>query len=438
MALSGDRIYVGFGFGPIQTGLFLYEAFKSGNFSRLIVIDVNTDLVSATRRAGGNVNINVAHADHLEVCKLTGITILNPAHPNDRKIIIDHVANSAEIGTAVPSVKHYSNETPGSIHRLLAQGFIQKANQGGPTCVVYAAENQINAAEILKREVDTQMPCDLPDKYPVQYLNTVIGKMGQTVNLSQHDSPHKLAPQVVDYPQAILVEAFNQIMISKITNRHSFSRGINVFQEKSDLKPFEELKLYGHNAVHAALGYLAVCLGVETISQLRNVPGLMAFVRSIFIDEIGVGLCRKFHQADFLFTKDGFNNYAEDLLRRMVNPLLMDSVSRITRDVNRKLGWEDRLIGTMRLCLEQGVEPNNFALAVAAAFYQASDRKMEHVPTILKQYREEWLRQTINPSSVDTVCEHINHGIDQLFQWQNSAFSPHKLISIAKVKRTVV
>ena len=46
MALTGTRTYVGFGFGAIQAGLFLYEAYRSGNFARLVVAEVLPDLVA--------------------------------------------------------------------------------------------------------------------------------------------------------------------------------------------------------------------------------------------------------------------------------------------------------------------------------------------------------------------------------------------------------
>jgi len=49
-----------------------------------------------------------------------------------------------------------------------------------------------------------------------------------------------------------LVEAFNRILISKTSfgdtlATRGFHRGIEVFEEKPDLLPFEEAKLYGHN-----------------------------------------------------------------------------------------------------------------------------------------------------------------------------------------------
>ena len=52
---------------------------------------------------------------------------------------------------------------------------------------------------------------------------------------------------------------------------------------------------------------------------------------------------------------------------RMVNPCLRDRVDRITRDPRRKLGWDDRLIGTMRRVLEAGIEPERYARGAKAA-----------------------------------------------------------------------
>jgi len=65
--------FVGFGFGPIQAGLFLYEAARSGNFGRLVVAEVNPALVQDVRNNGGTVSINIAHQDRLETAKISGI-----------------------------------------------------------------------------------------------------------------------------------------------------------------------------------------------------------------------------------------------------------------------------------------------------------------------------------------------------------------------------
>ncbi len=65
-----------------------------------------------------------------------------------------------------------------------------------------------------------------------------------------------LKPLVPEISKAVLVEEFNRIYVTRI-RLPAFRKGIEVFEEKEDLLPFEEAKLYGHNAVHSLLGYLA-------------------------------------------------------------------------------------------------------------------------------------------------------------------------------------
>jgi len=137
--------------------------------------------------------------------------------------------------------------------------------------------------------------------------------------------------------------------------------------EKDQLLPFEEAKLYGHNAIHALMAYLGALKGYTKMSQLRGDSVIMQIARDAFINESGAALIKKYsHLNDKLFTEAGFKKYAEDLLERMTNPYLEDTIERAGRDPVRKLGLNDRIFGTMALCLEQGIEPKNMALGAAA------------------------------------------------------------------------
>ncbi|RPJ85023.1 MAG: hypothetical protein EHM18_11105 [Acidobacteria bacterium] len=90
-------------------------------------------------------------------------------------------------------------------------------------------------------------------------------------------------------------------------------------------------------------------------------------MRSAFIEESGGALISKYRGTDPLFTPEGYALYADDLLKRMTNPHLRDTAERVGRDPRRKLGWDDRLIGTMRLALGQGIRPWRYAVGAAAA-----------------------------------------------------------------------
>ena len=69
---------------------------------------------------------------------------------------------------------------------------------------------------------------------------------------------------------------------------------------------------------------------------------------------------------DNLFTEQGYKDYADDLLDRMTNPYLADTIDRAGRDPVRKLAYNDRIFGTMNLALQYGIEPTNMALGALA------------------------------------------------------------------------
>lgn len=361
-----EKTFVGIGFGAIQCGLFLLEAQASKKFDRLVVAEVVPEAVAAVRRNAGNIHVNVAHQYGIATHDISGIEVYNPLESADAAQLIDAIAHADEIATALPSVDFHQRGRP-SPAELLARGIERKlADHRLPQAVVYTAENHNHAAERLCEAVLAAFsPADrsrLSER--VQFLNTVIGKMSGVVTDPAQMERDELTPLVTDSQHAILVEEFNRILITQVLLAN-FQRGIPVFQEKPDLLPFEEAKLYGHNAAHALLGYLAHRAG-HTFMHEAN-ASLRRFVVHAFLEESGAALCRRHAGVDPLFTSEGWAKYVDDLMQRMVNPHLQDRVDRVIRDPRRKLAWDDRLIGTMRLAIEQGIEPSCFSIAAAAA-----------------------------------------------------------------------
>ena len=363
--MTAPRTFVGFGFGPIQGGLFALEAYRSGRFDRIVVAEVMPELVSAVRSAGGGYAVNVAGKAGVQACVIEGVEILNPLDAADAERLVSAVADASELATALPSVEFFDRGTP-SVASILAQGFSSKIRDAGrPAAVVYAGENHNHAAELLERAVLAHLSrAPLGDR--VQFLNTVIGKMSGVVSDAAEIERSRLAPLVPGWPRAFLLEEFNRILISQV-RLSGFRRGIAVFVEKPDLLPFEEAKLYGHNAVHALIGYLANRKGYTFMSEVAADAGLVALAREAFLIESGQALLARHAGIDALFTPGGYKEYAEDLLDRMMNPWLRDRVARVIRDPRRKLGWDDRLIGTMRLALGAGIAPARFAAGAAEA-----------------------------------------------------------------------
>lgn len=344
------RKFCGFGLGAIQVGLFLKEAQESGAFDRLTVVEVNADLVGRVRAAGGALGLNIASPGGIRAVTVEGVEALHPE--KDRELVLSRLAEADELSTAIPAVDFYGKGGEASIAALLAAA---RRRAGNRPQILYTAENNNHAAEILEEELGWQ---GLAATGTLQILNTVVGKMSGLLGAAEM-ARLGLRPFLPGGDRAFLVEEFNRILISRV-RLPGFARGIRVFEEKEDLLPFEEAKLFGHNCMHAWLAYAGLAAGLASMDAVGKDAGLMERARRAFLEESGFGLVRKYQQAglrDALFTPEGFTAYAHDLLGRMVNPHLSDALERVGRDPRRKLAPADRLCGAALLCLEAGKDP---------------------------------------------------------------------------------
>jgi mannitol-1-phosphate 5-dehydrogenase len=429
VSLSGNRTFVGFGFGAIQAGLFFYEAYRSGNFRRLVVAEVQPGLVKELCDSSGRYSVNVAHQDHIEFEEIGPIEIANPQTQKGAQFLAQRVAEAEEIATALPSIRFYSTESPGSIHRILADGLMRKAATAGPAAVIYAAENHNTAAEVLEEAVFSLIPKDQRDEVRsrVRFLNTVIGKMSGVVVEPDEMRSRQLIPITPNGDRAFLVEEFNRILISRIRFENppsSFRRGITVFEEKDHLLPFEEAKLYGHNATHALAAYIGINCGVRQISELKKAPGVFEFLEAAFIEESGGALIAQNQGEDPLFTPEGFKDYAEDLLVRMFNPYLGDTVERVGRDAARKLGWDDRLIGTIRAGLRNGISMKRFGFGATAAAWVLDPAILNSKATLEVTLGPIWDQASPEGDEKRKVLRVLEEGWDGLRRWREQQF-PH-------------
>ena len=403
--IMADHTFTGFGFGPIQGGLFAKEAFESGNFARIAVAEIDAALVDAVRANNGTYYVNVARRGEgvpplspesvslsvynkgkmpspqkgIETVKIEGVELFNPSIAADKQILLEVLAQSTEIVTCLPSVTFYDAGGENSVVSLIAEGLEDSRAQA---TIIYTAENNNHAAEILEEAVKQRVGGPLQRN--AQFLNTVIGKMSRVVSDPAEIAALKLEPIAPGLDRAFLVEEFNRILVTR-TQIADFRPGIEVLVEKDDLLPFEEAKLYGHNAIHSLLGFLGALKGYMAMTEIKDDKALMQIGRDAFLQESGAALIGKYgHLGDELFTEAGFTAYAEDLLERMTNPHLGDMIARVVRDVPRKLEPDGRIFGTMQLAIEYGIEPQNMALGALAGIAEfLKNAEQDHLPEAL-------------------------------------------------------
>jgi len=419
--MMSEHILTGFGFGPIQAGLFVKEAFQSGNFKRLIVAEIDARLVDAVKANNGSFYINVAKADGIETLKIDNVELLNPNVPADKQSLLQALAQSTEITTSLPSVNFYESGAGNSVVSLIAEAL---KNRTTKSTIIYTAENNNHAAQILEKAV-TKNIAPLPQE-SVQFLNTVIGKMSRVVTAPPEIAELKLKTIAPGLDRAFLVEQFNRILVSK-TKISDFKPGIDIFIEKDDLIPFEEAKLYGHNAIHALMGFVGAVKGYKKMTELANDSDVMHIGRAAYSKEYGAALIKKYsHLGDELFTDSGFKDYTEDLLTRMTNPHLADTIARVVRDIPRKLEMNGRIFGTMQLVLEYGLEPKNMATGAMAGIAVLLKKAEENnLPADLRFGN--W--QKLDAGQIEKIINWLwsgktNKYTDQIINYTQSALKP--------------
>lgn len=337
---------VHFGAGNIGRGFLGQLYFESGMHTTFV--DVAEPLVAALNARGayplrivsdeGNTNHTIA-----EVSAVDG---------RDLDAVARELAQARIVSTAVGV-----NVLP-RIAPALAKGIELRFAEDAAPLDVIVCENLLNAGPFLRGEVRKHLPESLHATLDNQvgFVEASIGRMVPVMTPEQH----------AEDPLLVCVEPYCELPV----DAGGFKGAI---PDIAHLKPipnfgaYVERKLFLHNMSHAACAY---------IGHLREHAYIADAIRDYVVrervtdamDEAIEGLARK-HGLD----RDTLKAHRDDLIHRYHNRALGDQITRVARDPIRKLGPDDRLIGTARMCLSQDVSPSAIALATAAAILYHND-----------------------------------------------------------------
>lgn len=223
---------------------------------------------------------------------------------------------------------------------------------------IIICENLIGADSYLKGEIAKLMNEEekklLDEK--VGFVEASIGRM----------VPVQTDEMKGDNPLRVCVESFGILPVDKA----AFKGEIPAIKNMVPFTPFEfyiERKLFIHNMGHAFTAYLGAIMGVDYIWQAIENPYVELLVQRA-MQQSGMALATK-HNVPYI----EINDHVLDLLNRFGNRQLGDTVKRVGNDLNRKLNPNDRIVGALNMCVEQGVTPNYICLAAAAAMNFSHD-----------------------------------------------------------------
>jgi len=259
---------------------------------------------------------------------------------------------------------------------------------------ILICENIVEGGKFFYEGLKKVLPENFPLDEMVGLVETSIGKMVPIM-------PEEVRKKD---PLLIYAEAFNTLIADKKGFKSS-PPDIPFLSLKENMKAYVDKKLYIHNLGHAVLAYTSFyfCPGYRYIWEAAEDKRIRGFARSAMW-ESGNSLIKKYPEE---FTRKFISEDIESLIERFKNRMLGDTIFRVGRDLYRKLGREDRLVGGMYLCDSLGIEPRCIALGYACAlFFKATDDEGKMFEGDRKFHEKEM------PRGLDYVLEKIS-GIDK-------------------------
>ena len=255
---------------------------------------------------------------------------------------------------------------PGALPQILpglAAGLA--ARQGKPLDLIIA-ENLRGAPQLIREGMRRLLPADFPLEQRLGLVETSIGKMVPLIpeEVRQRD------------PLLVYAEAYNTLIV----DAKGFLNPIPAvpgLEAQDNIAAYVDRKAFIHNLGHAAVAYAGWTLnpGLTYIWQAMKQGPVVALARRAMEASAEALMAR--YPGEFTWTMQ--QRHIADLLRRFANRALGDTVHRVGRDLPRKLGPQDRLVGALRLQQGHGADWRATCTVIALALRFCAPDEHGHV-----------------------------------------------------------
>jgi mannitol-1-phosphate 5-dehydrogenase len=329
-----------FGAGMVGRG-FLGQLFTESGYE-VAFVDIDCELVQAINARGG---YRLRLVDN-EATQDLWIAPARAIDVKDEDRALTALIHAELVATAVGA------RALSAIAPVLASAIARRAEVGPKSpCNVIVCENLKDADKILREMVQRNLDlCYHPHlERRVGFVMAVIGRMAAlTPSQGRREEP-----------ALVTAEPYKELPVSRQGFVGAIPEIVGLRAEPR-FEAWVARKLYLHNAGHAMLAYLGYLRGlVYGYEALRD-----AYVRP-FLDQALDESLRAL-AAEFEFSEVQLRDHVADLIRRFDNQPLGDTIFRLARDPLRKLGPEDRLVGSARLAFQHGIVPRGLAWGIAA------------------------------------------------------------------------
>lgn len=333
-----------FGAGKIARGFIGHLLYLSGiDFVFVEKADALADMINER----GEYTVNILGAPEKN-CVVKGARALKFS---DEEKITEAIAEADAVFNAV------GGKNLGEIVPFIAKGIEKKSRRGGYINFI-TCENWKKPADIIKAGV-TELLTDEAKPYFEKYVGIT-----EAVIMRSAIEPD---PELLKKdPLIVNVQDFWHLPVDKERVKGELP-DIKGLELMDNFGGFLERKFYTYNAANGTVSYLGALLGYKKIADAAHDERILKVLDGVY-SETARALSKKHN-----FPLDEQLAFTLTSKKKLQDYTIVDFIERNARDPLRKLGPDDRLVGSARLVESCGIKPENLALAIAAAIYYTND-----------------------------------------------------------------
>ena len=261
------------------------------------------------------------------------------------------------------------------------KGIEKKAEKGGYLNFV-TCENWKEPAKILKEGAEAGIAPEARE-----YLDNYVGFTESVIMRSGIEAPKELLEKD---PLIVNVQNYWHLPVDAARVKGSLP-DIKYMEPLTGFAGFLERKFYTYNAANGTTSFVGALLGYKVLAEAAHDERILKILNGVY-QETGKALSMKHG-----ISLEEQMAFAKTSLNKLQDYTIVDSIERNARDPQRKLGKDDRLVGSARMVLSCGIRPENLCTAIACAIYYRNPEDSSAVA----------LEKVVKEEGIDAVLEKI-------------------------------
>lgn len=289
---------------------------------------------------------------------------------------------------------------------FLSAGIERRAQENPKPLNIVTCENWKKPADILKEGIAAAIA--------PQYSGFFEEKVGITEAVIMRSAIEATPELLAQDPLVVNVQDFWKFPFDASRIKAPMPEGMICLEPIYEFTGFLERKFYTYNAANGTTSFVGAILGYKYIADAARDQRILELLDGVY-RETATALSAKHN---FPFAEQWA--FTRTSLAKLQDTNIVDYIERNARDPMRKLGPDDRLVGSARLCMEYGVIPEALAVAIACAIHY--EQPTDEFAVALKRMREEKGVEYIieNVCKLDAsspLAQLILQKVQQIRQW---------------------